>query len=514
MLNLFLSVWLYLAYTVETSNSDPSTKDIAFAKDGLLSNHHPYPSQIDVEQRLTSNSDLLSDSSQQCDSDCEAYTQRLSRYCHTSLFNENKHDSSNEGTLEISTSNQYELVHVHIVARHGDRTPVSNLKLGSKVYQECGLTNDLFNWKGLDDFPPPLILSSQGSNFHIQLNPGSQKRECGDIKGIGMLTALGYKQLALLGKLMQEKYEHFTSNIVHDIKSLKSAVYVQSTYVLRTIHSLSAFMLGFLPDSADLRRATTIHVSPGTLLESPPMDIQRVYHHCNGYRKLWEENLAHSGYTMEENKRRQPVDDLCNMFKLGNKCKFLSIPKVFEQLSIRGCHQPSDVLPCARQNGPCVTYSQALELFQLTDWVWSNRYPLKSSTIALIPFLNHSILTPMQQVIQEYSIQQSTPLAGSYKLMVSLTHDKTITMMLRTLGVPVKEWIPYATRVVFELWKQRASSVFSIRILLNGAVVTNQCGAWRNKMPQELVSFPIFRDFLTSGNYMDLNLYNKICRIT
>ena len=160
----------------------------------------------------------------------------------------------------------------------------------------------------------------------------------------------------------------------------------------------------------------------------------------------------------------------------------------------------------------CVSYPQALELFKFADWAWSNGHPLKTSIIATMPFLTHSILSPMQRVIESY--QRSISLAGSYKFMVSLTHDDAITKMLTNLGVRVSEWIPYATRVVFELWKNKDEELYEVLILLNGEVVTPQCGGWREGMNDELIPYPVLKVFLTSGTHRELKYYNNMCTTT
>ncbi len=460
----------------------------------------PSPSQPSAPELLLN--------SVQCDHDCWAYTDRLKRYCHSSLFNEQEGTSSHEGRLK---DDGYELVHVHLIARHGDRTPVSDLVLGEPVHYECGLVDNSFNWDGLDDFNTHfLATSSSGHDPLIQLNPGRQSKKCEDVKGMGKLTALGFKQHALLGKLLREKYNDFVSDFIDNVQSLKKSVFLQSTQIVRTIHSLSAFMLGFLSDSIQLRQAATIHVSRGTLLQLPPIGISRVYKQCHGYTQLWDEDRIQTGFLATENEQRFLITKLCRMFGLVQKCQRLSVSKVFEQLSIRGCHNPSHPLPCLREDGPCVPYSQALELFQYADWVWANGHPLMSSIIATMPLLNHSVLTPMERIMD--SFQQHNSLPGSYRFMVSLTHDDTITKLLTNLGVGVREWIPYATRIVFELWRKKTTNEYKVRILLNGEVVTEQIECWSEGMNRELVPYIALKEFLLSGKYRNLMSYNKICR--
>lgn len=458
-------------------------------------------------QQFVTKSLLTSEPSAKCDQDCLTYTNRLHRYCHASLINAPDQIVSNEGKLTNDQDGEsYELAHVHIIARHGDRTPVSVLRLGSPVYYECGMVDNSFNWNGLDDFDVHFL--APGREPLIQLNPGSQNKECGDFMGMGKLTALGFKQHAFLGKLLRKKYSHFVADFIDNVQSLKRNVYVQSTQVLRTIHSLSAFLLGFLSDSMEVRRAVTMHISQGTLLQLPPIGISKFYKQCHGYVKLWENDRSQTGFIASVKEQRHLITELCGMFGLASKCETLSVPKVFEQLSIRGCHDPSNPLPCLGEN--CVSYSQALELFLYTDWVWANAHPRMSSIIATMPLLNHSVLAPMERIID--SNQEGTFLPGSYRLMVSLTHDNTISKMLTNLGVTMQEWMPYATRVVFELWRKKTTNLYEVRILLNGEVISVQCGGWGRGMNRELIPYADLKEFLLSGKYRNLMAYSKICR--
>ena len=81
--------------------------------------------------------------------------------------------------------------------------------------------------------------------------------------------------------------------------------------------------------------------------------------------------------------------------------------------------------------------------------------------------------------------QHKSPL----KFVLYSGHDSTVTPLLINLGVHNrKRWTPYATRVVFELWKntlpnssKQPDSIdnFYFRVLVNGNVVTSKmkfCG--------------------------------------
>ena len=78
---------------------------------------------------------------------------------------------------------------------------------------------------------------------------------------------------------------------------------------------------------------------------------------------------------------------------------------------------------------------------------------------------------------------------SSLKFVLYSGHDSTVTPLLINLGVHDRtRWTPYATRVVFELWRdtlldssKQSGSVdnFYFRVLVNGKVVTSKmkfCG--------------------------------------
>ena len=466
--------------------------------------------------------------------DVVAYTKRLNRYCHTSLLDGSELTSfqSHEGTL--GNNEQFELVQVHVVARHGDRTPVSNYEIGSKVFFQCGLVDETtYNWEGLNDFPSPVALppSAKVKNSHLPLNPGTESRDCGDVKAIGKLTKLGYQQHASLGALIAKKYSTFWGTVALDPVSIHRSLFVHSTDYSRTIRSATAFLLGFLPDIAQIRQAVNIHISKGPYLEAPPTDFQAVYHHCHVYDQLWNDDRAESGYFHNEIKKHHLLSSLCAMFRIQT-CHLPIVSRVFEHVMIRGCHKPSDMMPCYKHTGDCVGFTQARKLFEFADWVWSNEHPPKSSIIGLMPFLKHSVLDPIERLIMIDSntvgnlnskYPDRSAFSTSYRVMLSFTHDDTIVMLMTSLGLKVHEWMPYASRVVFELWKRKtrddtgttSRGDYMIRILFNGVPVTEQTGAWKDGtgMYSELVPYPVLKEYLTTGEYRDVNSYNKICHI-
>lgn len=95
------------------------------------------------------------------------------------------------------------------------------------------------------------------------------------------------------------------------------------------------------------------------------------------------------------------------------------------------------------------------------------------------------------------------------KFMLSFAHDSTIVRVLAALGIVLDEWVPYASRIVFELWRKRDSrqDIYYVRMLFNGNPITNRIPMLPKyrRTPEEtglnLVQFSALKEYLTTGKY-------------
>ncbi len=429
------------------------------------------------------------------DTDCVDYVTRLERYCHYSLLTSSEGDEGNvSGTRETEG---LELVHLHIVARHGDRTPSSPYKISPPVQSyECGgLVNGDPKWSGLSDFKT-VSLRSSVKHSDIRLLPSSVNRCV-----YGRLTQTGYKQEYALGTLMRRKYARLAD--VHP-----GEMYVQSTDYPRTIHSAVAFLLGFLPDDPLIRKSTAVHISPQTLTDVPPVGIERTYKYCAKYRNtIWNKDLKKTGYfTGAKEKFQALIKRFCHMFNIKGANEPIA-NKLVDHLLVRGCHLPYDPLPC-NGRGQCVDYSFAKQLTIAADWSWGHKFPRNSSLLAMLPFLKHSIFDVMENVVQG-----KTP---AYKVLLTFTHDDVIIKLRSILGIFTPEWVPYASRLVFELWQTRGSEpVYYIRVLFNGRTITNAIKLLSARTDFEvrhnLVTLSALRDHIMADKLADVRTYHRLC---
>lgn len=434
------------------------------------------------------------------DRNCKAYSSRLQQYCHRSLL----HFDTSEAAEGAVSSRDLELVQVFITARHGDRspaTPYSSFKIGAPVSYQCGLVDTHTKWQRAKDFLTLSPLSSKVRNGHIQLFPGTGNREC----GVGMLTQVGFQQHSALGLLMQEKYASFIGQESRDVNP--NQLYVQSTDVPRTIHSAAAFLLGFLSNNSELRYKVPIHLSPGIVLQSPPPGVKHIFGSCNKLIKVRLEDQENTHYFSEERaKFHHMVLRLCNMFSLpeGYRSKPV-INELFDHILTRGCHNPGNPLPC-NANKECISYSFASDLFAFADWTWGRKYPQVSSIVATLPFLRHTVLELMERAV--------AGVEDRYSFVLSVTHDTTLTQILNALGVPLEGWMPYASRLVFELWRQKSQDLYLVRVLFNGRPITEALSS-RSRTPLEvdnqLLLFSSWKSLLSTGQYRDIISYNRMC---
>lgn len=457
----------------------------------------------------------------QCNNACQTYYHRLDAYCHRTLLNLSMQlHLAQEGHLVSkgpTLSNEFKLVHAHVMIRHGDRTPVYTFKIGSTVFYECGLVDSRLDWDGLSDFPDiePLPPSAQLQNEFLKLHPGVNTRRC----SVGMLTQMGFKQHRSLGALLQTKYKNLLDGFFSATYSPRD-VYAQSTDMPRTMQSAAAFLVGFLPNNTSIRQATKIHVSPGTINHKPPPGVERIYPSCHGSYDFLDKDLKKSGYYTTEKMVFHPLlERLCKMFHIPVPHQPI-VARLFDHFMTRGCHNRDDPLPCFR--GDCVSFDYALKLFDFNDWNWSHKLPDDSSVIRLLPFLRHSVLEPMLKVAaredkKSYGDDQDP---YSFKFMLTLSHDDTLMMVLNALGYRLDRWIPYASRIAFELWKKtapNADSGYYVRVLFNGETITERTFPARKDgsgllLDGQLVPLHDWRDFLSTGKYRDLTTYNKVCK--
>jgi hypothetical protein len=256
-----------------------------------------------------------------------------------------------------------------------------------------------------------------------------------------------------------------------------------------------------------LRRKVTIHVSPGARLEAPPPGIKQVFKPCQQYVSFRKEDLARTDYYKIEKTQYHPlIEKLCHMFRLHEVQNMPIVTQLLDSIATRGCHARDDPLPC--YNGRCLDYVFANKLFDFSHWAFSHAFTEHSSMVGLMPFLRHSLLGLMEAVTKGER--------EAKRFILSLAHDAMMTQLLLALGIQLDNWMPYASRITFELWRSKATSLnagkFFVRVLFNGSPITQQLAAWQDSHTvSDFLPYHMLKRYLETGRYRDTKSYNHVC---
>lgn len=435
------------------------------------------------------------------------FLKRSHEYCNEFLSDTDI--TGSEGNLPFEGNDHYELIQVHMIARHGDRSPVHQTWLSKGLDIPCTFPKDEKHWSHLSDFTIQK-LSAPGitPNENVNLFPGYRERLC----KLGDLTHRGHLQHFLLGQFFAKQYAKQVNMYLDNDWS--NNVFVHSTNYPRTLGSAASFLLGFLPDESAIRKSIPIHHSQGTTLYGAPRRVTMTYRWCTKLREIMKfhnEKLDAGRMFFSE-----AIDNVAAVFKKSPDT--LPEPTVMvENFLVRMCHQKE--LPC--HNDKCVNTSMAFSLLEYADWTIEHKYTATNSILMMQPFVYNSIL----KKIFEATDKLASGKQDYDKFLLYFAHDSTLTPLMTLLGIPPKKWVPYASRLVIELWKEKISSdpsesvgfgPYYIRILFNGQ-------GWTRKLPlpeksfalvRDLVKLRAFKKFLTTGKFRGKDSFDKECGLS
>ena len=415
--------------------------------------------------------------------------------------------SGSEGNLPFEGDSYYELIQVHMIARHGDRAPVHQTFLSKGLDIPCTFPKDEEHWSHLSDFTTQKLTESGVSPYdNTNLFPGYHEHLC----KLGEMTPRGYQQHYLLGQFFAKQYAHQV-NMYLDSDWSKN-VFVHSTNYPRTIASAASFLLGFLPDESSIRKSIPIHHSQGSLLYGAPRGVTMTYRWCPQLREITK--FQNAELDAGQMFYSDAMDKMAEIFKKPSS-KLPESTVMVENLLVRMCHQKK--LPCHEDNN-CVEMPLAYRLLEYADWSIEHKYTTTNSILMMQPFVYNSVLKKMFEATDKLATDKH----DYDKFLLYFAHDSTLTPLMTLLGIPPKKWVPYASRLVIELWKEKQSSnpadsvgfgPYYVRILFNGQ-------GWTRKLPlpepsfalvKDLVKLRVFKKFLTSGKFREKGSFDKEC---
>ena len=415
-------------------------------------------------------------------------------YCHQSLL---KSVTGSEGVLPSNTD-QYELVQVHMLLRHGDRSQATDFRVNPPVRYECGMVDGDKEWRKLQNFTLlPHPSSANLKQIHTTtLFRGHQPQACRS----GQLTLIGFQQHRQLGYFMQDRY----SALIRSVKS-NNDVFVQSTNYQRTIHSAAAFLLGFNSKQKERpgQLLLPIHVSKDINLSLPPNRLTKNYPKCKKLEAVWKRELA-----------KQPQNDAeIQTFHLLKKIidvKFdysrIALTTLYDLIWCRMCHnQPR---PCGSH--VCPTTEQLLDGALKSHKSFTFYYPMTLSIVKTQGYIANTVIGAMEHAIN--TLHRDSHI----KITASFTHDSVLTPLLLSLGANHSVWPPYASRLVIEFWRAKAKPVdedssYYVRLLYNGKPLGLSPAVFT--AGSQLIEYSVWKESLLTGPVRSLAAYRTICGV-
>jgi len=337
----------------------------------------------------------------------------------------------------------YEISHVSALVRHGDRSPVHLMLYGEDAYTwncknfETSTENDLDNALKYE-YPYKI---ADGA-----LAPGLWHGNC----GVGQLTERGFEQHNTLGKALRSIYVNYFK-LFPDVLTDPSQVYVRATDYPRTRQSAMSQLAGIWDANhrASATRTLSIEVRPGTVDSLQLSETGG----CPRLTKLIEEKKSSPEWKKQMEKVKKT---LTKMNSIAGR-DWDGLYKHSDVLHPLFCHNMS--LPC--RDGVCVTMEDLQVVHDGADFEMTFQFTTDEIARLSVGIFLHELRNRM--------VNSTTSKAPVYALYAA--HDFTIAQLFQAFHLGISIWPPYASHVLFELWKKPNSQDMAVRVLYNGEIM-------------------------------------------
>lgn len=422
---------------------------------------------------------------------------------HSKLYcNEPGNVHGKEGKIPFVRQRErnYELLQVQMVIRHGDRAPIS---LDTFPNTDSVEISCFFNrsWK---DFLELDRLRRDASMFVVTGNPSRVIIQERDVCKGGQLTPAGFLQHIFNGKHLRKAY----TGLLESIKAGSSAL-VTTTDYSRTVQSAAAILYGMFGDTLGNEKfqidvAKDKYPETHFLIDSnnEPISCKILIRRL---RDIWQiKDLV------ELRKLINPVKKSLAQILNAGRSQIPSLDRIVDDFYTRLCH--SKDLP-EGPNG------------KVTPKLASHSFDLSHTLISL----KHTPLAELQtlSILSRMVMQASRLIEGkeTRKLVIFSGHDTVLVPFLAMLGIHDGKWPPYASRVVFELWRrqptaekgpetQSLKSMFDgyfFRILYNGKPLTSEVKFCKASIVDlELCPVTQLVNYVSGDKFNGENFFNRI----
>lgn len=431
--------------------------------------------------------------------------QSFLQYCNFPSSLKSLNEGSMEGTLVFEQQENFKLLQVFMLARHGDRMPAYSFPNLFAIPQlNCSLPYPLGD--GADE----LKFEIWDLNSHKFVNkPLRLKRD--QLCGIGSLTVTGHEQHFILGKHFKQAYQKWF-NEAQSPSKWADILFVHSTNVQRTMYSAASFLQGFLPEEALYRSRTSIHVSNGLALRGVPPGSNGVYHWCKNLYSDTAKELSSVELQAGHSFYSGVLDRVAAVLGVSKGQLPPKVTQLYDQLMVRACHN----LALPYDPKQCTDSTLLTDLTEYADWANVHAFPPRTAVLMMQPFVYNVLFQQMNIAIEKDRQGRSDYLT----FLLHFCHDTTLIAFLSAMSAQQKRWPPYATRVVLELWKKEmlsseksAEALYYVRLLYNGQPITSelQFASDDFEHDRELLKFSEFSKYITTGDFRAKESYDSVC---
>lgn len=360
-------------------------------------------------------------------------------YCQANL-----EQDSLSAHLRNSTGEGYELVQVQVLFRHGDRTPLGQIRK-TPTYEDHNVWQcwaDELNNYALEQPVGHIASELEIPRIFAKVYETGKEPLRGNC-GLGELTPKGVSQHNQLGAMFRELYVDQMGFLPEQLNT--ADVFIRAGDEERLLHSAQAQLRGLYPPAA----AAQSQVVQMVVRDSEWDNMTPNTNGCPELAQLKKEAQKSSAYKQHADQGNQVDAMLKQQFQVSGLNKF----DVVDLIRGQRCHNLT---------GFSVLNAEQTE--QVIDWedvdfCW---FPFDQASyrIGIGSFIGDMWQKALDAMNNE----------NPFKWVMWSGHDSSLVPVLRAMGIFDGYWPPYASHLVWELWRKNGD--YYVYLHYNGATLT------------------------------------------
>eukprot|EP00127_Corallochytrium_limacisporum_P000078 Clim_evm17s3 gene=Clim_evmTU17s3 len=348
-------------------------------------------------------------------------------------------------------SEQYHLLTIQIVNRHGDRLydRRGECWTGDTAAFECPLQQA----NGLQGRDRTYLHSGRLFEKSYMEGRNNYPGNC----GTGQLTTRGFHQHLINGRGLREEINASRPNFLPKThKQMREQVYVRSDDMQRTMESAEALIEGLFPDRPHWHKGKTTHILPLHTMDIEQDDIFPNGRICPKYEQYVAEWQKSSEYKEHFEKVTKPLMDRTSNCVPGHISE-AAFYGIFDCIAVHVCQEKK--LPKA------VTTELLHALYEEAIWQVEKEYmyPSKQENAQVgIGFLLYEL---MQFIYESVTHKPET------KIRIISGHDTTLMPLLIAMDMWDGKWPRYAAFLAMEVYRDVYNADEVVRFTYNGEVL-------------------------------------------